>query len=208
VPVGFAVRHAAPPAYPTTNPPQTPYRHARHYTGWTAGDLDGMLAEHAAGRGARVAAQASFHHEGYFPVVVSSLRPSFQRRVGRGGSRHRGDPEFGEEQGFTWLVRLALLLLERPTPACPSEVLCQRGWLSGRVNRCQHGASELFLSAHSSRKCRAEADALAAEIVLSGKAAAIRSRAPRSTAARRGGPTLACCRDTGENPGCGWEAAP
>ena len=59
----------------------------------------------------------------------------------------------------------------------------QRGWLSGRVNRCQrHGASELFLSADSRgrtlpggyrvprcRECRAEADALAAEIVLSGK---------------------------------------
>lgn len=32
-----------------------PYRHARHYTGWTA-DLDARLAEHAAGRGARLLA--------------------------------------------------------------------------------------------------------------------------------------------------------
>lgn len=30
-----------------------PYRHARHYTGWTA-DLDARLAEHQAGRGARL----------------------------------------------------------------------------------------------------------------------------------------------------------
>ena len=30
-----------------------PYRHARHYTGWTA-DLEGRLAEHRAGRGARL----------------------------------------------------------------------------------------------------------------------------------------------------------
>jgi predicted GIY-YIG superfamily endonuclease len=30
-----------------------PYRHARHYTGWTA-DLDSRLAEHQAGRGARL----------------------------------------------------------------------------------------------------------------------------------------------------------
>jgi predicted GIY-YIG superfamily endonuclease len=30
-----------------------PYRHARHYTGWAA-DLDTRLAEHAAGRGARL----------------------------------------------------------------------------------------------------------------------------------------------------------
>jgi predicted GIY-YIG superfamily endonuclease len=33
-----------------------PFRHAQHYTGWTAGDLDGRLAEHAAGRGARLMA--------------------------------------------------------------------------------------------------------------------------------------------------------
>jgi predicted GIY-YIG superfamily endonuclease len=32
-----------------------PYRHARHYTGWTS-DLDHRLAEHAAGRGARLLA--------------------------------------------------------------------------------------------------------------------------------------------------------
>lgn len=30
-----------------------PYRHARHYTGWTA-DLDSRLADHQAGRGARL----------------------------------------------------------------------------------------------------------------------------------------------------------
>jgi hypothetical protein len=33
-----------------------PYAHARHYTGWTASDLQGRLAEHAAGRGARLMA--------------------------------------------------------------------------------------------------------------------------------------------------------
>jgi len=32
-----------------------PYAHARHYTGWTA-DLAGRLADHAAGRGARLLA--------------------------------------------------------------------------------------------------------------------------------------------------------
>ncbi|HTP19013.1 MAG TPA: hypothetical protein VMJ65_05375 [Solirubrobacteraceae bacterium] len=30
-----------------------PYRHARHHTGWTA-DLESRLAEHQAGRGARL----------------------------------------------------------------------------------------------------------------------------------------------------------
>lgn len=33
----------------------TPYKHARHYIGWTA-DLDARLAEHASGRGARLLA--------------------------------------------------------------------------------------------------------------------------------------------------------
>ncbi|MEV6100668.1 hypothetical protein [Nocardia sp. NPDC051981] len=32
---------------------ERPYRHARHYTGWTS-DLDHRLAEHRAGRGARL----------------------------------------------------------------------------------------------------------------------------------------------------------
>ncbi len=32
-----------------------PYRHARHYTGWTC-DLPGRLADHAAGHGARLMA--------------------------------------------------------------------------------------------------------------------------------------------------------
>ena len=34
-----------------------PYRHARHYTGWTA-DLAARLDEHAAGRGARLVSVA------------------------------------------------------------------------------------------------------------------------------------------------------
>jgi predicted GIY-YIG superfamily endonuclease len=44
-----------------------PYRHAGHYTGWTA-DLDARLAEHNAGRGARL-----------LPLsLVSSMSASFQ----------------------------------------------------------------------------------------------------------------------------------
>jgi hypothetical protein len=35
---------------------ETPFRHARHYTGWTAGDLDARLAQHRAGAGARLMA--------------------------------------------------------------------------------------------------------------------------------------------------------
>ena len=31
-----------------------PYRHARHYTGWSADDVPDRLVQHAAGRGARL----------------------------------------------------------------------------------------------------------------------------------------------------------
>lgn len=31
-----------------------PFGHARHYTGWTGGDLEIRLADHAAGRGSRL----------------------------------------------------------------------------------------------------------------------------------------------------------
>ena len=124
----------------------------------------------------------------------------------------------GAERGFTWLVRLALSSCSERLRRVPLSCCTNTGWLSGRVNRCQrHGAGELLLSAHSSgrtlpggyrvprcRKCRAEADALAAEIAP-GKAGAIRSRAPRSTTARRGGPTPAGCRDRGKYR-CAWEA--
>ena len=33
-----------------------PYRHAQHYTGWTAGDLDARLKQHEHGAGARLMA--------------------------------------------------------------------------------------------------------------------------------------------------------
>lgn len=35
---------------------ETPYAHARHYTGWTPRMLDERLADHASGQGARLTA--------------------------------------------------------------------------------------------------------------------------------------------------------
>ena len=81
-----------------------------------------------------------------------------------------------------WSVWPCSWFSERLRPA-PVSCCASPGGLSGRVNRCQrHGASELFLSAHSSgrtlpggyrgprcRRCRAEIDARAAVIALSGK---------------------------------------
>ncbi len=39
---------------------ERPYQHAKHYTGWTQ-DLAARLAEHAAGRGARLLEVAGAH---------------------------------------------------------------------------------------------------------------------------------------------------
>lgn len=56
--------HTATDRTPRSTPPGTiyllhfsePYKHARHYLGWTAGPLEDRLADHAAGRGARLLA--------------------------------------------------------------------------------------------------------------------------------------------------------
>ena len=57
---------------------ETPYRHARHYTGWTAGDLDARLKQHERGTGAllplSLVSTTTGSFQSQFPVctVVSS----------------------------------------------------------------------------------------------------------------------------------------
>ncbi|MGX1762168.1 hypothetical protein ACWIGW_44165 [Nocardia brasiliensis] len=43
---------------------ERPFRHARHYTGWTT-DLEARLAEHRAGRGARLLSVLGQHGIGW-----------------------------------------------------------------------------------------------------------------------------------------------
>jgi predicted GIY-YIG superfamily endonuclease len=54
----------------------SPYRHARHYRGWTS-DLEARLAEHRAGRGARLIAVITAAGIGF---VVAKTEPGTRRR--------------------------------------------------------------------------------------------------------------------------------
>jgi predicted GIY-YIG superfamily endonuclease len=68
-----------------------PYRHARHYTGWTV-DLDARLAEHRAVRGARllqVIAQAGI---GWTLARTWEGPPARERQLKRQGGASRRCP--------------------------------------------------------------------------------------------------------------------
>jgi predicted GIY-YIG superfamily endonuclease len=63
-----------------------PYRHARHYTGWTA-DLETRLAAHASGRGARLvevvtAAGISWQLAATWPGVTRAFERTLKNRHG------------------------------------------------------------------------------------------------------------------------------
>ena len=57
-----------------------PYRHARHYTGWTR-DLDHRLAEHATGRGARLMSVITDAGIGWQLARTWSAGRTFERRL-------------------------------------------------------------------------------------------------------------------------------
>ena len=73
---------------------ERPYRHARHYTGWTL-DLPGGLAEHAAGRGARLLAVV--HEAGIgWRLARTWVGPrSRERQLKRQGGASRYCPQCG-----------------------------------------------------------------------------------------------------------------
>lgn len=64
-----------------------PYRHAKHYCGWVRWDLDGRLAEHRAGRGARL--MEVVHSAGIEWLLAGTWpgsRAEERRRKRRGGA--------------------------------------------------------------------------------------------------------------------------
>ena len=64
-----------------------PYRHAAHYTGWTA-DLPARLATHAAGRGARLMEVIKGAGIGWrLALAKPGDRREERRMKGRGGAR-------------------------------------------------------------------------------------------------------------------------
>lgn len=82
-----------------------PYRHARHYRGWTT-DLDARLAEHAAGRGARLVAVIAAAGIGFTLARTWPGTRSRERQLKRQGGAARNCPLCGITPRPT-----------RPTPA-------------------------------------------------------------------------------------------
>jgi predicted GIY-YIG superfamily endonuclease len=71
-----------------------PYRHATHYTGWSE-DLPARLAEHAAGRGARLIAVIQSAGIGWKLARTWSGTRAFERRLKRQGGASRRCPLCG-----------------------------------------------------------------------------------------------------------------
>ena len=71
-----------------------PYRHARHYTGWTT-NLAGRLAEHAAGRGAHLLAVIASQGIGWRLARTWPGTRSLERALKRQGGASRRCPICG-----------------------------------------------------------------------------------------------------------------
>ncbi len=71
-----------------------PYQHASHYTGWTC-DLDSRLAEHAAGRGARLLAVIGQAGIGFTLARIWPGPRSRERALKRQGGAARRCPLCG-----------------------------------------------------------------------------------------------------------------
>lgn len=65
-----------------------PYRHAKHYTGWTT-DLAARLAEHAAGRGARLLAVVHAAGIGWQVAVTEPGTRTRERQLKKHGAARR-----------------------------------------------------------------------------------------------------------------------
>lgn len=71
-----------------------PFGHARHYTGWTT-DLAARLAEHAAGRGARLLAVVKAHGIGWTLARTWTGTRACERALKRQGGASRRCPLCG-----------------------------------------------------------------------------------------------------------------
>ncbi|WP_188188904.1 endonuclease [Nonomuraea sp. SYSU D8015] len=72
-----------------------PFKHAKHYTGWTSGDLDGRLAEHRAGRGARLLAVIKAAGIGFTVARIWAGDRRLERSLKRQGGASRRCPSCG-----------------------------------------------------------------------------------------------------------------
>ena len=71
-----------------------PYRHARHYTGWTT-DRTVRLADHATGHGARLLAVARTAGIGWTPARTPTGSRATDRALKRHGGASRRRPVCG-----------------------------------------------------------------------------------------------------------------
>lgn len=70
----------------------TPYKHARHYIGWTEGPLEKRLSEHAAGQGARLMSVIRRHGIGFQLARVWGGTRQRERAIKRQGGASRVCP--------------------------------------------------------------------------------------------------------------------
>ncbi|WP_280410095.1 hypothetical protein [Nocardia brasiliensis] len=73
---------------------ERPYRHAKHYTGWTT-DLDARLADHRAGRGARLLAVIEKAGIGWSLARTWDGNRGRERQLKRAGGASRRCPMCG-----------------------------------------------------------------------------------------------------------------
>lgn len=90
-----------------------PYRHARHYIGWTA-DLDARLAEHAAGHGARLLAVVKAAGIGWSLARTWPGNRARERQIKNQGGASRRCPACGVRPRLT---SVALSRSDRPSCA-------------------------------------------------------------------------------------------
>jgi predicted GIY-YIG superfamily endonuclease len=72
-----------------------PYKHARHYLGWTAGPLEDRLADHTAGRGARLLAVVRLANITWSLARTWSGSRTRERSLKRSGGSSRHCPMCG-----------------------------------------------------------------------------------------------------------------
>lgn len=87
-----------------------PYKHARHYTGWT-NDLDARLAEHRAGRGARLMAVVEQAGIGWRLARTWDGPRARERQLKRTGGASRRCPLCGIRPATRPRLRLVAALL-------------------------------------------------------------------------------------------------
>lgn len=123
---------------------QEPYKHARHYLGWTGEPLDKRLQAHAVGRGSRLMAVVG---EAGIPWRLARVWENVDRHVERAMKERkmtprlcplcvRDTPTRGKHGGLTELKPSTLAALERLRQTYPRWVVVARHGREQVANQC------------------------------------------------------------------------